>query len=246
MRISIAILDDNVAFLEEFAIQVQEQCRILGLDAQIYPFSQAQDLHHFLNTGEQIDAAFVDIILPGESGISFAAKFQREFPHIKLLFITAVMANAVDIFDARPSYFLVKPVTAERLRKALVTVVEELQKEENNSIVVFGKGYAHRLRNSDIIFIEIRGRQLEIHLQPNIVLSVYGKMADMEKRTEGALFRCHRSYLINLSYVDQIDKQDYILFTGQSIPISRERRGQARSLFFQYLALHERRNQTWI
>lgn len=58
-----------------------------------------------MNTGEQIDAAFVDIILPGESGISFAAKFQREFPHIKLLFITAVMANAVDIFDARPSYF---------------------------------------------------------------------------------------------------------------------------------------------
>lgn len=91
-------------------------------------------------------------------------------------------------------------------------MVEELQKEENNSIVVFGKGYAHRLRKSDIIFIESRGRQLEIHLQPNIVLSVYGKMADMEKRTEGALFRCHRSYLINLSYVDQIDKQDYILF----------------------------------
>lgn len=240
MQIFIAILDDNRAFLEEFTMQVQDECEALGLEPQIYPFDQSEDFYKFLLADNRIDAAFVDIILPEESGISFAAKFQQKFPRIKLIFVTAVVENAADIFDARPSYFLVKPVTAEKLKNALISVVGELQKEENNTIAISGKGYVHRLRKSDIIYIESCGRQLEIHL-PDTMLSIYGKITDMEKKLEDTLFRCHRSYLINLSYVCQIDKMDYITFSGQSIPISRKRYAQARALFFQHLTLIDRR-----
>lgn len=241
MQISVAILDDNKAFLEEFTAQVQKQCETLGLDVTLYPFDQSQAFYTFLNGDTRIDAAFLDILLPEENGISFAAKMQRSFPHIKLLFITAVLENAVDIFDVRPSYFLVKPVTEERLKKALLTVVQELQKEENDTVVLSGKGYLHRIKKNDIYYIESRGRQMEIHM-PDSVLSVYGSISEMEKSLDDRFFRCHRSYLVNLTHVLRIDKLDYILPQNCAIPISRNRRAQAREQFFHHLALDERSN----
>lgn len=234
MQVSMAILDDNKAFLTEFAQQLEEQCKALNVNAEVRAFEQPHAFYNFVKERGGVDIAFVDILLPNENGVKLAAELQREFPQTKLLFITAVAENAADIFEAKPSGFLLKPVSPERLRKALSAVLRELQAEEENSILLQTKGRSYRLRKNDIFYIESNGRQLEVHLVDSVV-SVYGEMKEMEALLEGKLFRCHRSYLVNLEHVRQITKLEFTLYTGERVPISRGKQAQARTLFFSRL-----------
>jgi len=70
----------------------------------------------WLNKGEPVDALFLDIQMPGLSGLDVVADLPRPFP---IVFVTAYSEHAVRAFEQAAVDFLLKPVTAERLAKTL-------------------------------------------------------------------------------------------------------------------------------
>lgn len=235
MQIDIAVLDDNQHFLVNFVEQIRQNCRAYPVDANVTGFLTAEEMLAFLREHGEVQIIFLDILLPDEDGVSLAVRLQREFPKIKIVFITAVLENVVDIFDARPSHFLVKPIDEQRLQKALAVLINELNEEMTQLVCFEGKGHVYSLRKQDIQYIESHQRQLQICLTDS-TLTVYGSMDKAEQLVEGSLFRCHRSYLINPRHIKQMDKLEFQLYSGHRIPISRERRTSARETFFAYLA----------
>ena len=70
----------------------------------------------WLEGGGQADALFLDIEMPGASGLEVALDLPR---HLPVVFVTAYAEHAVEAFDSEAVDYLLKPVTASRLERAL-------------------------------------------------------------------------------------------------------------------------------
>ena len=70
----------------------------------------------WLSHGEAVDALFLDIQMPGLTGLDVAADLPRPFP---VVFVTAYFEHAVRAFEQAATDYLLKPVTAERLAVTL-------------------------------------------------------------------------------------------------------------------------------
>lgn len=75
----------------------------------------------------------------------------------------------------------------------------------------------------DIRYFEIQGRMVTVHgAEENF--TYYGQIGTLEQRLADCGFcRCHKSYLINLRFVESYDRQEIILEGGERIPIAKRR-----------------------
>ena len=79
----------------------------------------------WLEGGGQADALFLDIEMPGASGLEVALDLPR---HLPVVFVTAYAEHAVKAFEAAALDYLLKPATAERLAVSLQRVRERLER----------------------------------------------------------------------------------------------------------------------
>ena len=75
----------------------------------------------------------------------------------------------------------------------------------------------------DIYYFEIKGRMVDVH-GPEGIFTYYEQIGTLENRLrEKGFFRCHKSYLINLKYVERYNRQEVILENGKKIVIAKRR-----------------------
>ena len=75
----------------------------------------------------------------------------------------------------------------------------------------------------DIYYFEIKGRLINVHGIKDI-FTYYEKIGVLEESLKDkGFFRCHKSYLINLKYVDAYNRQEAILENGEKIVVSKRR-----------------------
>lgn len=110
----IAALDDENHALERFETVVGEfddieSCKL---------FDDDDDLLAWISENP-LDAVFLDIEMPGKSGMQLAEELHEIKPDLSVVFVTAFSQYAVEAFELSVSDYLMKPVTKERLRKTL-------------------------------------------------------------------------------------------------------------------------------
>lgn len=110
----IAALDDENHALERFESVVREfgDVELCGL------FDDADDLIAFLDDNP-LDVVFLDIEMPGKSGMQLAEELHLINHDLSVVFVTAFSQYAVEAFELSVSDYLMKPVSRERLRKTL-------------------------------------------------------------------------------------------------------------------------------
>ena len=96
-------------------------CEVVG------SFANGLLLEDWVRAGHEVDALFMDIQMPGLDGLSLRASLNPKLP---VVFVTAFAEHAVEAFDLEVVDFLLKPVTTERLVKALARVRRALGREE--------------------------------------------------------------------------------------------------------------------
>lgn len=110
----IAVLDDENHALERFETVVGDfddigSCKL---------FDDAEDLLGWL-AENPLDVVFLDIEMPGNSGMQLAEELREIHPELSVVFVTAFSQYAVEAFELSVSDYLMKPVSKERLRKTL-------------------------------------------------------------------------------------------------------------------------------
>ncbi|MFC5700743.1 response regulator [Cohnella faecalis] len=82
-------------------------------------FSDTRSAAAFLSEHADIDLAFVDISMPGDNGLSFAAKLEETGCLTQIVFVTSHKDYALKAFELSVLDYLVKPVTQERLERTV-------------------------------------------------------------------------------------------------------------------------------
>lgn len=114
----IAALDDENHALERFETVVGEfddieSCKL---------FDDEDDLLAWISENP-LDVVFLDIEMPGKSGMQLAEELHEIKPDLPVVFVTAFSQYAVEAFELSVSDYLMKPVSKERLRKTLDRII---------------------------------------------------------------------------------------------------------------------------
>ena len=194
---------------------------------------------------EQPDAVFLDIEMPGKTGIQLAEiLLERNFKG-NVVFTTAYNAYAIKAFRLSAIDYLLKPIQEDQLTEAVKKLKEEkknrdnqsrlnalsenLREERNEVLCIPSQSGFEYLPVSEIEYLEADGSYVKIYCINNRSLTVSKNL----KYFENALADCtnfirpHRSFLVNMDYVTNYSKSDggfLVLKRNVQIPVSRERK----------------------
>jgi DNA-binding LytR/AlgR family response regulator len=180
---------------------------------------------------EPIDLLFLDIEMPGISGLNFLKSLTNK-PMV--IFITAYRNYAVEGFDLDVLDYLIKPVVFNRFLKAVNKALEYQgykQKEggpANNFpdyLFVHSEYQLTKIFIHEITYIEGLRNYIKIYLtgNPKPVLSKLALKAIEEKLPAGKFTRVHKSFIVMIDKISSI-RNDSIRIGGTEIPVSRSYR----------------------
>lgn len=163
----------------------------------------------------RIDAIFLDINMPGLSGLELAAVLANFTHKPAVVFVTAHEDKAVAAFDVGATDYLLKPLRAERLdeavRRVLATVDITARSEPSDSdevVPVELAGVTQLVRRDSISWVEADGDYARLHSTGGSHL-VRIPLSTLETRWRSAGFqRIHRSYLVAIGMVTGLRNTD--------------------------------------
>lgn len=216
----IAVCDDEVMECAKTAGKIREIFAGMHMSCTIRQFYSGREL---LQSSESFDIIFLDIIMGGMDGMR-TAQFVREKAYDKLLiFISASRDYVFDAYDVEAFQYLVKPIEGKKLKMVLEKAVCKTKERSQAFLLVSRDRQQKKLFLDEIYYFEIQGRLIEVHGM-NGIFSYYGQIGLLERELQGkGFFRCHKSYLVNLKYVDVYNRQETVLENGERIAIAKRR-----------------------
>jgi DNA-binding LytR/AlgR family response regulator len=220
-RYKCIIIDD-----EPIAIKViQEHLERFENVECIQGFTKAIDAIEILSK-KKIDLLFLDINMPGISGIEFLKSLSNP---PKVIFTTAYRNFAVDAFDLNAIDYLVKPISFGRFLKAInkfltlekTPETERKEKEQTKDyIIVKSDKKNYKILFNDILYIESLDNYIKVHTSEFSIIC-YESLSGIEKALPASDFiRIHRSYIVNYSRVD-VFTSSFVEIAGRKFTIGR-------------------------
>lgn len=108
------VVDDEIVILRGF-VHILENT-LPG--TEVYGFQNARDALDFAGSN-RIDVAFLDIELPGESGLELGKSLSRMNPRTNIIFLTSHPEYALEALRMYSSGYLMKPLTPEKIRNEI-------------------------------------------------------------------------------------------------------------------------------
>lgn len=214
--IIVAICEDERYILEELRKKVEKYINRKSLDASIKTFTSGEEL---LKAKKKFDIILLDLMLPGIDGLEVARQISSRS---RIIFVTSYREYAVEAFDVNAVHYLVKPVTEERLFSALDRAVNQTEQMDNQSLTLMKSGKTQVIFIRDILYCEVFNHQVRIHTVHG-TYDYFGTLDMLETKLDERFFRCHRSFVVNMSCVAGQEKGVAILTNGERIFISRRK-----------------------
>jgi DNA-binding LytR/AlgR family response regulator len=200
--LSVLVVDDERPALDELAFLLGRDDRV----GAVITCDSASDALRVLGDGHGVDAVFLDIAMPGLTGLELASVLGRFQEPPKVVFVTAHTRHAVEAFDLR---------AVDSLRGGGrggggggggggVGDVAAAAGPDDETVAVELGGVTRFVPRSDVRYVEAQGDYVRLHTASESHL-VRVPLSALDIRWSGAGFvRIHRSLLVSLAHVDEI------------------------------------------
>ncbi len=185
--------------------------------------SSAVEAVNILSGDHQIQLIFLDIEMPVMNGIDLMKSFAN---HPQIILMTSHQNYALEAFEYNVTDYLLKPVTYVRYLKAVKKASEKAKElpvlapvaagtsAGNEDIYVKVDSSLIKLTTKDILWLEAMGDYVSIHTSEKKYM-VYSTMKHMEEKLPESFMRVHRSYIVNLNKISNID--DHVITINKSV-----------------------------
>jgi DNA-binding LytR/AlgR family response regulator len=202
----VLVVDDEKPALDELAYLLAAEPRV----TDVVTSASATDALRILQEGA-VDAVFLDIQMPGLTGLELAQVLSRFRSPPPVVFVTAHEQHAVEAFDLHAVDYVLKPVRADRLAEAVRRVVsavegggESAPARDDAQVAVERGGVTRFINRCDITHVEAQGDYARLHTATESHL-VRSPLTTLEEEWASAGFvRIHRSLLVSLSHVAEV------------------------------------------
>lgn len=229
MTYHVLICDDEPNICKQIGTALSVYSDTNGTDIQTTVFYDGESLYSFIASGNATDLVFLDIELPGISGAEIGNKLRNELKKndIQIIYISSKTDYALQLFEARPFDFLVKPIQSERLTTVFSKYLQIYGKSDRFYEFQFNKN-ANRIPLSRILYINSNNKMINI-VTENEVYSHYGSIKNIHgKYDSNGFWTVHNSYIVNIKYAERIGDDEIVMCNGDKIPVSRKFRPEIR------------------
>lgn len=207
-----------------------------GEQHRVVTMHRCQELLGLIEMNGRVpDILIMDINHCDGNGIETVKHLQKNYPHLKVIYLADAINYTTEIFETNPSYFLLKPINEDELGHALEKVSKETKSEKSDFFIVKIRGSEILLHRKDVMYAESRGRKLVLHMADGQQYEIYGKMDLLQTQLGETFLRSHKSFLINMKYISERTGNEFCLSDGRILPISRTNLKDARVKFMSYL-----------
>jgi len=214
------VVDDSKIARETIKLLI-EQFSYLNL---VYECESPVEAYEYLKK-EPVDLVFLDVEMPGMSGIDLIKNLDK---HPIIILVTSKKDYAAEAFDLNVVDYLIKPLSLSRFMVAINKAKELFEDidtkqtvNENNKEYIFVRsgGLLIKIKLENIQYIQAIGDYVNI-FTPEKRHTVHITLKNIEEKLPAdKFFRLHRSYLVSLSHIDNIEENS--AYTGKHpLPIA--------------------------
>lgn len=208
----IVFCDDDPTILQQLQAYVKEFFANLGGLTPEYAYYRSGD--ELIRHGTQFDIAFLDVEMPGASGIHTGVKLKEKNPRIKIFIVTAYPDYLDEAMRFQVFRYLSKPIDKNRLFRNLKDAVYAYN-IETCTFPVETSTTIYMRRSEEIICVESTNRKTVIHTTDGDLISSKNMEYWRETLSLPCFYSTHRSYIINMHFIYSIGKDSIILKNGE-------------------------------
>ena len=210
----IAICDDEQVIREEIAGILKEYFQLNNLNFDVDLFSEGES---FVRENQNYDLVFMDYQLPDGNGIEFAKRVRQENANIFIVFSTSFQEHVFESFTLNTFRYLLKPISKESVFDAMDAFVRLYQ--TNRKIIINLLAKDRFVDADEVMYIEADKKYSIVRTTANTYRS-FRSISTYEAEIDNPhFFRTHRSYIVNMKYVSECEKNVITLTNGEKILI---------------------------
>lgn len=231
--IRVAICEDEREIQLLIEDYIKEILKSINVEYEIQKYNSGEELLEC--NLKNIDILLLDIQMGQLNGMDTARKIREVDNKMEIIFITSLIDYIQDGYEVRAYRYLLKPIKLEELEKHVLTCIKEIEKNKNHYILIKNKSNTYKIYSNEIKYIEVQKKDMRIHTI-NKTFDVKYSLEKIEKDLNSDEFvRCHKSFIINLSYIENIKLNTAILESGEEVPVSRYRYKEVKERFLKFL-----------
>lgn len=238
--LSFGVCDDDEIVCEAICTRIIKILKNCGIAASCDKYVSPVALYRNIERGNaKYDALFLDIDMPKLNGIDLAkaVKSLKEGPEI--VFVSNREDMVFETFKVRPFGFIRKNNFTHDLHDVLRSYINVriigntfiALKTNNNSVL-------RKVKVSDIVYIESFHNKQFVYLSDGECLECLMQMSDFEQKlSKYDILRIYRSYLVNLKYVQRIERTGVLVNfkDGITLSVSRDKVQELKKTYLNYL-----------
>lgn len=168
------------------------------------------------------DIVFLDIEMPGHSGLEILEFFDTAEVDFSIIFVTAYNNYAIQAFKLSAVDYLLKPIEAEELVNAIelhekyqykqnmAALKHNLHSNKSKKIGLSGVSSVVFVDLDEILFFQAEGAYTKVFLKDGKFILASKSLKHFEQALADSLefYRCHKSYIVNINYITEYVKSD--------------------------------------
>lgn len=194
----------------------------LGYGGDITLFPNGDDLLNQLADSSP-DVLFLDINMPGISGIDVIRQINGRFP---VILTTAYDQYALEGFNYGVRDYLLKPYTLDRLKQAFerlpMQIVQEPAPKAPQDLELRVEGRTEIVPVSDIMTLESQRDYTELTLTDGRRMRTLVTLSSLAEKLPDSFKRVHRSWVVNTTMIQSYTSTDLTMKNGAHIPVGRK------------------------
>lgn len=198
----IIICDDDIEItiqLEQYLQRFFALCKLKV--PEIFIFHSGDEL---LSDVNEKDIVFLDVEMPGISGIHVGKQLKNQNKNVIIFIVTSFTEYLDDAMRFHVFRYLSKPIDKERLYRNFKDALK-LYNTNSANVCVETKTEIYTIPLNSIVMIEAQGHKTIVRTTNNDYHSTQTMEHWLNTLPSSSFFQTHRSYLINLEYVEKFD-----------------------------------------
>ncbi|MCI6065073.1 LytTR family DNA-binding domain-containing protein [bacterium] len=234
--IKIAFCDDDMEVLHQMN-ELLDRYRVeRNEDITYAAFQSPFELLTEIEKGIRPDILFLDVVMPGQNGMDVAKEIRQYDTNMKIIFLTSSPEFAVESYSVGAYFYQLKPIWEESFFRLMDAVLAECEKKKKNRLILRSKDGITRIDLQQLEYCEVLGRKLLFHLENGAVLESAGSLDDLagQLMQYSNFFRPHRSFLVNMEYIQNISSRSIKMVNDAEIPIPHGKCSEIKNTYMEY------------
>lgn len=222
----VALVEDSREEADALRGHLERYGRAKDIGMTVACFANAME---FMDARQVYDLVFLDIDLPGISGMELAGLIRTYDAEVALIFVTNLAQFAVRGYEVNALDFVLKPVSYFNFAMRMDKVMRLMRRKSDGHVVVETREQTHVVAFDDLVYVAVSNHKLSFRVRGvDGLLGSRGSLKVMEARlADGPFVLISSSCLVNMNYVRSYRGTSLLLTNGEELYFSRPKRREA-------------------